>query len=244
MLDKAKCDNCASKYSEWRKSLVRSNKCPICFNNDNAPEYAKCQVCLDKERARYDPITEKEYRKGITNKRINAGLCRKCTSPAAPGTVSCQRHTDKHVLWTAQRRIDRMNAGLCVKCGLHPRREYALSCQGCADIHRKHYIANSTILKEKSKINYHIRYHKLKKSAHEAYGNKCKCCQMTNSDMFTFDHVNNDGSTHRKILSSAGDSGESESFMKWLRDNNYPDTIQLLCANCHLMKTKGMICTH
>lgn len=44
------------------------------------------------------------------------------------------------------------------------------------------------------------------------------------------DHVNNDGYEHRKKIPAG------MIFYKWLIDNDYPSSMQLLCANCNYGK--------
>lgn len=69
----------------------------------------------------------------------------------------------------------------------------------------------------------------LRLQAIQAYGGKCVCCGEKERAFLVFDHVNDDGAEHRKIVSSAH-------MPWWLARNDYPDTIQLLCANCNTAK--------
>lgn len=70
-----------------------------------------------------------------------------------------------------------------------------------------------------------------------AYGEKCACCGEHNWAFLEFDHINNDGKQHRIELST-------EKMITWLVNNDFPDTIQLLCCNCN--KAKGLYgqCPH
>jgi hypothetical protein len=43
----------------------------------------------------------------------------------------------------------------------------------------------------------------------------------------TFDHINNDGAKHRKLIPS------TFQFIVWLKKHNWPKTIRLLCWNCN-----------
>src|SRR5579859_3003759 len=67
---------------------------------------------------------------------------------------------------------------------------------------------------------------KLKKEVMEAYGNKCACCGESEPQFLTIDHINGDGKTHRKTVSS-GFGGYH--FYLWLRKNHYPEGFQILC---------------
>jgi hypothetical protein len=68
----------------------------------------------------------------------------------------------------------------------------------------------------------------------EAYGHQCTVCGETDRDVLTFDHVADDGAAHRRALGSRS----PDRLVKWARDNNWPDTLQLLCANCQLRKQR------
>jgi hypothetical protein len=59
------------------------------------------------------------------------------------------------------------------------------------------------------------------------YGSKCTCCGEDNWAFLEFDHINNDGAEHRKI---------TKNMPRWLIENNFPSTIQLLCSNCNKAK--------
>jgi hypothetical protein len=75
---------------------------------------------------------------------------------------------------------------------------------------------------------------RLKVIAH--YGGKCVCCGESNWAFLEFDHINNDGNEHRKEVKQVTAS--------WIIANDYPDYLQLLCANCN--KAKGLYgkCPH
>jgi len=69
------------------------------------------------------------------------------------------------------------------------------------------------------------------------YGGKCACCGETVYEFLTFDHINNDGAEHRKII------GKTR-IARWLKKNNYPDGFQVLCANCNHAKGHYGHCPH
>jgi hypothetical protein len=70
------------------------------------------------------------------------------------------------------------------------------------------------------------------------YGAKCACCGESIPEFLAIDHVNNDGSSHRKKV------GVGIQFYKWIIANNYPGTLQLLCHNCNLAKAFYGACPH
>jgi len=70
------------------------------------------------------------------------------------------------------------------------------------------------------------RRQRLQAIAH--YGGKCACCGEQHWAFLEFDHIDNNGSEHRKIIKKID--------AKWIIQNNYPDYLQLLCANCNKAK--------
>ncbi len=84
------------------------------------------------------------------------------------------------------------------------------------------------------------KIHKRRQMIINKYGGSCKCCGENNYYFLTFDHINNDGSQHRKIIGK-----HSENLYKWICDNNFPDSIQILCWNCNSGRFfNGGICPH
>ena len=59
----------------------------------------------------------------------------------------------------------------------------------------------------------------------------CSKCGEKDIDVLCVDHVNNDGSAHRR----QGLLGTS--MYSWLIKNKYPAGFQILCANCNLKKS-------
>lgn len=81
---------------------------------------------------------------------------------------------------------------------------------------------------------YHRRYLELKRrEALQGYGGKCYACGETDPVVLDFDHVNGDGSIHRILI------GTGTRLFRWLKAENYPASIQVLCANCHRRKTRA-----
>lgn len=127
----------------------------------------------------------------------------------------------------------RRKAGLCITCGLNPPinpTKPDSRCRSCLD---RHYELNKHTLREVRQR--HLA--KLRKKCIDHYGGKCICCGETNEVFLEFDHIENDGSKHKKK------HGYARLFI-WLARNNFPEdyAIQLLCANCHTAKTKLGFC--
>ncbi len=115
---------------------------------------------------------------------------------------------------------------------------------------RQYYLANREKLLAQVKARYQITkarrretgrklYTKRKEAAFAAYGNKCACCGESERMFLHFDHVNNDGYEHRQKTSPGSE------FYLWLERHKYPETIQILCANCnHGKRMNGGVCPH
>lgn len=71
------------------------------------------------------------------------------------------------------------------------------------------------------------------------YGGKCVCCGETRPEFLAIDHINNDGGKQRKIAGGGGFT-----FQVWVKKNNYPDDLQILCHNCNLAKGFYGYCPH
>lgn len=77
------------------------------------------------------------------------------------------------------------------------------------------------------------------------YGAVCKCCGEHRVLFLTIDHVNNDGSSHRKKLGGTNRSGNDMKVLKDIVDRDFPDDYQILCYNCNCGKQRNNgICPH
>ncbi len=68
----------------------------------------------------------------------------------------------------------------------------------------------------------------------------CSCCDETNVDVLSIDHINGGGNRHRKQNNISGGA----QFYKWLRDNNYPSGFRVLCHNCNFSLGIHKYCPH
>jgi len=65
---------------------------------------------------------------------------------------------------------------------------------------------------------------------HYCDGNiKCAKCPYTDIRALSIDHINNDGSKHRKQV------GHNYVY-RWIIKNNFPSGFQVLCMNCQFIK--------
>lgn len=62
--------------------------------------------------------------------------------------------------------------------------------------------------------------------------NKCAECEISDIDMLTLDHVENDGKVHRNESDTKG----GWKFYLWLIKNKYPPGLQVLCWNHNMKK--------
>jgi hypothetical protein len=70
------------------------------------------------------------------------------------------------------------------------------------------------------------------------YGGKCACCGEDDIRFLSLDHVNNDGSEHRKTL-------RDNQILANAVANYQPDKYQILCYNCNCGRSSnGGVCPH
>lgn len=81
----------------------------------------------------------------------------------------------------------------------------------------------------------------LRKTVYDYYGNKCACCGETEPLFLTIDHINENGAEFRKKMKGSC----TYRCHRWIINNNFPDTVQILCRNCNTGKhMNGGICPH
>jgi transposase-like protein len=68
----------------------------------------------------------------------------------------------------------------------------------------------------------------------------CRCCGEDEEKFLVMDHVNNDGSAHRKTA----EHGTGNGFYVWLKKNGWPPGFQILCHNCNFAKSAHGLCPH
>lgn len=80
-----------------------------------------------------------------------------------------------------------------------------------------------------------------KRGVFEAYGSKCACCGESNPKFLTIDHIDNDGYRSRDNKNE----GRGWNFYCWIKRNNFPKNLQILCWNCNCGRAyNGGICPH
>jgi len=78
----------------------------------------------------------------------------------------------------------------------------------------------------------------LKAHCLQRYGNVCNCCQESEPEFLTMDHINGNGSKHRRET-------KGNHIYSILKKENYPETYRILCFNCNWSSYIGNgICKH
>lgn len=79
----------------------------------------------------------------------------------------------------------------------------------------------------------------------DAYGRVCKCCGESEPDFLCIDHINDDGNTERAILRpTEPKTFGGKTYYTWLRQQGWPQHVQLLCFNCNFAKARRRGCPH
>ena len=71
-------------------------------------------------------------------------------------------------------------------------------------------------------------------------GGACKCCGEQRVSMLEMDHINSDGSKHRR--STGGNNFRT--YMEARTDPDRAMKYQVLCANCNGSKRRNGVCEH
>lgn len=105
-------------------------------------------------------------------------------------------------------------------------------CRECQRIYTRENAAKWTPEQRDAKLA-HVRAYNLERRTAiiNEYGHVCAWCGEADYIFLTLDHVNDDGAEHRREIGAG-------SILSWIEDNNYPDSIQLLCWNCNVTKDK------
>ena len=86
------------------------------------------------------------------------------------------------------------------------------------------------------------RRDEVRDQVYRAYGGyRCACCGETEPTFLSIDHINNDGSKHKREHRLH----TGEQMYRWLVRNGYPAGFQILCMNCQWGKRNNNgVCPH
>lgn len=212
----------------------------LCYGCGKVPEPGKrtCTDCLARDRRRYAELRAAGLcycgRKPEPGRRrcqvclgrsstisqtvrvanVAAGRCF-CGGSPRPGKMTCELCAARNLEAAARRR----DAGLC-RCGKNPPAPGKTTCQSCRD-----YKA--------------VRLRELREQVVRGYGGCCVNCGEDDPNVLELDHVANDGGKHRRETSGPGNR-----MYAWAVENGFPARLQLLCASCHLAKTRTGDCSY
>lgn len=158
-----------------------------------------------------------EYRKRYYDKLRKSGTCITCRiAPSAANRKQCAG-----CLQAAKEHYQNTKAnGICTSCEKQPTVPGKTQCDRCGQYSRGK--------------KYHNRWYlKLRDEVYAKYGGyRCMHCGITDPDVLSIDHMDNDGAEHRRQLGN----NSTYRLLTWLRDNGYPPNYQPLCRNCNWKK--------
>lgn len=129
--------------------------------------------------------------------------------------------------------LQRKQQGLCTTCSNPNTVEAGYTiCTICREKQRIKYHKNPTPNIE----NVRKRTFLIKKTCFEKYGSHCIQCGETRLGCLELDHIEGGGSDHRETLNIPRSGGGIRFYNHLLKEGKFPNTIQILCANCHALK--------
>lgn len=101
------------------------------------------------------------------------------------------------------------------------------------------------INKDAEKLRHKKSGHGIKVEVINHYGGRCACCGESGVPFLSIDHKFGNGAEHRRDNSGgARRTGSGQPFYYWIKRNNFPDFLQVLCHNCNVAKGTGEMCPH
>lgn len=215
-------------YSRWhvckKCQRARVNKltferkqarvCISCGSPKQKATRTRCDECL----LRYAENRARIYRERSTE------ICRSCGKRPRYSQVLCKECLDALNKGRRHRITSRLDANKCVTCGRANRKSGAQRrCEECIGVHREQG---------------RIKYSAFRDKVITAYGGMCACCGETERCFLVLDHIKDNGTQERQLLSFYGIYNRS---LKIEHRSDY----QLLCDNCNMgrYRNKG-ICPH
>lgn len=204
---------CNTHYIRFKKYGDINGKAPLRLQR-------KCSVidCNSKYHSRGYCV--KHYMKMI---RKNNPPCILCNQPRV-GKGYCQKHYQRLKTYGDPNKtiINVEHSKIC-------------SIEGCNNPFRADNMCNSHYM-----IEYNLKRRKIVINHYSNGTNKCSCCGESIFEFLTIDHINNDGSEHRKEIGGGG-----HTLIDWIIKNNYPQGFNISCFNCNSGRAyNNGICPH
>lgn len=155
--------------------------------------------------------------------------------------TNCKIEKDGKEFWSDISRKDKLSK-ICKICGRQKRHEYVVKNKykmrqwwlnnrdKSRGYDRKRW--NDPIKRAKRLKQQAVRRIKIKNIVFNYYGGQCIKCNNDLKSMLCMDHINNDGTVQKKLYKLSGGSA----IYNWIIKNNYPKDLQILCANCNIIK--------
>jgi len=159
-----------------------------------------------------------KYQEKRRSKHRESGKCLTCGKATMPGLSTCKECSGRASKSTLSRYNHNKESGLCPFCSEKLEPDDKFRCKKCHEAHLKR---NKDQWQRKRLL------------VLEHYGNACVCCGETTYEFLEIDHI---GSKHRK---KAG-----RHIIEDIIKNNFPNDIQIMCANCNRGKGKFGVCPH
>lgn len=118
----------------------------------------------------------------------------------------------------------------CSKCGENPRTKYTSWCRPCVNADQNRRRKESPKAKQRHKAQVADYRKRLRQRAILFLGSRCVGCGCSDTRLLEIDHIDGDGHLER----AAGKRGNMHTLRRVIK--GLPG-YQLLCANCHTLKT-------
>ena len=218
----------ARKYARiYQRNRVKNyKKLGLCERCGKTPVLNKteCDKCIEKRKNKRIAKTLNgvcHCGKPTTNGQYSCDSCLKLKQNRRVGKCDCGRiltngktRCSNCLKSLKLKRTNRKVNGLCVMCGQKAIVDKNL-CIKCSESGR--------IIKQKARLQ-------RKLSIQQHYGGKCKRCGETNPDLLCLDHIDNNGTEHRRQI------GGSSKMYAFVIKNNFPKNFRLLCWKCNRLE--------
>lgn len=166
-----------------------------------------------------------EYQRNWLKNRAALGICRRCRNKASEGERQCDDCNEQAKVRAKEIRSEALALGQCLSCR-EAARPGKLRCETCSS---------------RMNVTNAARQRRIKTQVLTRYGwrGELLCCwekcSVSDLDMLTLDHVNDNGSEHRKEYSKSGRGGGTFLYHSLVKQG-FPEGFQTLCANHNLKK--------